>query len=687
MHPTKSAKKIKPNIMRKLKQGFWNYRFEIILCFIIIFGSVLVLPLFEDGFSCSWDGPSHLLKSKFMTYTLFPNLKIDGWFPYNFLGYQAFLFYSQLFYIFVSLLHYSSLGLISVETSMKILMALSYTLLPVTMYALLRGFKLDKTVAIFAAFFSLTVSTIYGNGLESIFVIGLIPNAFAIMLLPLALLLFHKALTDRFRFVLFYILTAAIITYGHFLTAVYLFLSTLIYLLCFIIYHKKFKFCIKRFLLIVSLIFLISLFKIYPIIAYYNIMGISAHFAPINFQDFIVNFIKGEIISNSIINILSIIGIFVCIRKNKHEYTFICLLTFTTLILSFGLITTGIKFFDNILFYFKPRALSFLSLLISILAAVSITEVIKILENLLSRPLKRNMKCLNYPAFKRFFGFLVFSFVFFMIFSLSVYGVKELALRTVRVEAHYKQSYAYQQYNEAFEWIENNANDLSFITEEGGLRNYSYPGFSNIDNVINLKTDKFTLGGHPLESSPASKNVFFTEHFHEYDPNEIYEKMLRWNVKYILTWNKDVFNNFKKSKNFEIVFQNDLITIWEVLGQRGIFAVSSKNITFYTFNFTYERLEYILDNEEQNNEIVFAVSYNPKWHAFVNDEEITIKRTYDDLMSINLRDEGYKKIVLEFKQTPLENIIGKISLFSFIIVLCLLLTPSRIIKLIKDDYR
>lgn len=123
------------------------------------------------------DTMAHLVRAQFTLDELVPHAQLDGWQPRFGLGYQQFLFYGPGFTWAVLLLHWLSLGLLSVAGAFKVAAIASFVVLPLSVAYLAGSFGLGRRAAGLAAILVLCVSSPFGGvGLEGTFGIGLIPN-------------------------------------------------------------------------------------------------------------------------------------------------------------------------------------------------------------------------------------------------------------------------------------------------------------------------------------------------------------------------------------------------------------------------------------------------------------------------------------------------------------------------------
>jgi hypothetical protein len=134
------------------------------------------------------DTMAHLVRAQFLLDELVPHAQLDGWQPRFGLGYQQFLFYGPGFTWAVVLLHWLSLGLLSVAGAFKVAAVASFVALPLSVAYLAVCLGFGRRAAGLAAILVLCVSSPFGGiGLVGTFGIGLIPNQLGAVFTCLAL--------------------------------------------------------------------------------------------------------------------------------------------------------------------------------------------------------------------------------------------------------------------------------------------------------------------------------------------------------------------------------------------------------------------------------------------------------------------------------------------------------------------
>jgi hypothetical protein len=134
------------------------------------------------------DTMGHLVRAEFGARWLLPRGRLDGWQPNFGLGYEQYLFLGPGLSWAVALLHWLSLGLVSVAGAFKIVVIGSFLAMPLAVAFLARSFGLGWRAAGLAAVLALCVSNPYGGvGIPGTFDIGLAAHQFGAIPTVLAL--------------------------------------------------------------------------------------------------------------------------------------------------------------------------------------------------------------------------------------------------------------------------------------------------------------------------------------------------------------------------------------------------------------------------------------------------------------------------------------------------------------------
>jgi len=126
------------------------------------------------------DTMAHMVRAEFAIRELFSSGRTDGWHPGFITGYQEFLFIGPGFTMAVAIVHWLSLGMISIPGAFKIVVIASFAALPLSAAFLARSAGLGRRASAAAAILSLAVNSPFGGvGISGMFEIGLVTHLFA----------------------------------------------------------------------------------------------------------------------------------------------------------------------------------------------------------------------------------------------------------------------------------------------------------------------------------------------------------------------------------------------------------------------------------------------------------------------------------------------------------------------------
>ena len=137
----------------------------------------LISGIWNPGVPTGDDTSAHLVRTQYALDHLYPRGQLDGWQTSFGLGYQEFLFIGPLFTIGAGLIHGLTLGTVSTLDSFKLMIVLSYCLIPISAAVLTCAFGLGRRAAGLTAILAVGVNSYAGGvGIDSVFKSGLVAN-------------------------------------------------------------------------------------------------------------------------------------------------------------------------------------------------------------------------------------------------------------------------------------------------------------------------------------------------------------------------------------------------------------------------------------------------------------------------------------------------------------------------------
>jgi Bacterial membrane protein YfhO len=133
------------------------------------------------------DVMAHLVRLDFGISQLVAHGRLDGWLPRFYLGYQEFLFNGPGLAWTVAAVRGVTVGVLSDAGGVKVVGVVSFAALPAAVAFLARSVGLGRTAAGIAAVLSLLVSSLFGVGLQGLYLTGLLSHQLGAVFFCLAL--------------------------------------------------------------------------------------------------------------------------------------------------------------------------------------------------------------------------------------------------------------------------------------------------------------------------------------------------------------------------------------------------------------------------------------------------------------------------------------------------------------------
>jgi hypothetical protein len=143
----------------------------------------------------------HLLRAD-VGIDLLLDWRLDAWFPRFYLGHQTYIVYGPGLSWAIALVRALTFGLLSTMGAQKVVAVGAFAALPMCVAFLARSYGLGRRAAGFAAVLSLLVSSVFGPGIEGLFLVGLQSHQLGAVYFCLALgALLRVPIDDRVRWV------------------------------------------------------------------------------------------------------------------------------------------------------------------------------------------------------------------------------------------------------------------------------------------------------------------------------------------------------------------------------------------------------------------------------------------------------------------------------------------------------
>ena len=637
------------------------YPAAVFLIFLVSFYAVS--PSLQDGYLTGWDNPAHLVHAKALVETLnVDSLGIWGWYPDWYLGVAHFIFYTPGFYFSVTGLYLSLLGFLSVNTCLKIVVALSYALFPVAIYWMTKSLGYGKRVALYAAVFSMAAHTICGLGIDAIYAIGLYNHHFSVLLFIVFLGLLNRTmLNKKDRLYLPAGLLLGFLFISHIITTFYTFLALGVYFVIGLIYRKRISF--KKFFMIFLICFLTSAFWLYPFLSSMYLTGMETGFGKFTLSEIYTKVTTENFIINPLIVQMAILGLasivfgFIFLKKRPMTSVFIVVLMIITFVVASDVVVNEMdkyksedpiyklasKGFRTLL---MTRSVTYLGVLIPLIAAIGLDSFVGLAAHFARK----------WRIISEILSIAVFSYLL-LYCATEQYTLAKNSVKIVQID--YREPY--QMFNETFMWMKNNLPSNSVVKTALAGSKFPYPGFYATDSMMNIETGLRTLGGNQVEACQLKMcgPMGILDYINSSSDDVIKENLFRFGVNYVLFGGPG-----KLSKPYlEEVYNNKDLSLYKVvnLGEQKYEILSLK---------TDYRGAYLNISSNISQETQIPIQYNDHFTAKVNGIDQTPMQGETGLVRLELQP-GENEIKLLFERKPMESLLVLMSFSSALIVVLL----------------
>lgn len=611
--------------------------------------------LWGAGLPASWDACQHYVRCLVTKNVLLSNFKIEGWSPYWYLGSQQFLFYSPFLFVLICLVNLLSFEILPLMFCYKLFYFIIFLGVPLAGYWLMRKINIPAVPSALAALGAISFSAIHGFGVAGLFVAGLMTQGFGLILFTFSIGFLMKlgSTEAKFRDVLILGLLTGLIFITHVISAFYFMFCLVIFSITNLL-NRKFFF---RLAIAMLIALAISSFQIWPTYNFIELKLPGVGWTDFNFWGAIIS---GSYFSSRLVNWLALLG-FIIALFSKHRAK----ITLALLAIATYLSASSTVVIDHPIYYeaFKQRLYPYLAIYFIVFTGLFYEQALNLIEAVIERI--RKIKVALKPIV---YKFVVLTLV--VIVGITILHKCYLLRDRVKLYSDYEGPRE-KKFYQAFSWAKDNLPENIVMAMDMRMED----GLHLLNsNFINIFGNRYNLHG---ESGIRPGIEHFDRHFSIWDPERLYQFLVRYNISYVMSWTSDVPQNLlKRSDLFHPVFYDDPIIIWQVM-QHAFLYLDSKAVRVSKFYFSPEVIKWSLKNEKKNNLIATAVSYHPNWHLYVNGASLPLKRTHDGIMEFILPDIGDYNLELRFERTITERILYVVSAGSLLLVLFALFKIKR----------
>jgi hypothetical protein len=567
------------------------------------------------------DTMAHLVRAQFTLDELVPHAQLDGWQPRFGLGYQQFLFYGPGFTWAVLLLHWLSLGLLSVAGAFKVAAIASFVALPLSVAYLAVSFGLGRRAAGLAAILVLGVSSPFGGvGLEGTFDIGLIPNQLGAAFTCLALGAMLRLVTDpgpRRMMVAGIALAAVFVT--HAISAVILAVLLVIILLTFLGTERwqarLVPHLIGAFLLACGL----AAFWLAPAFAHNDLRGALTSWDNPPLAERLADLLAGRLLFHGLLVWLLLAGWLFAVHRFQQRQPWALALVVTP----FAYLWVADLFLrwnpNNVVsMQLANRGLGYVGVLAILpFAALLAYGTTQLAERSRWRVATREAVAVLSAA----------------LLVVAVGGARRGEVVGQQTPTPQLRALAAQLATQVPE-------GARFVTQRDFPNERRITGVSHPDFWLPWASGRDTLNLFNIESSTSGWPGHVADHLTEQPPEETADELVRLGVTHVAVINDQAAQPFLASSRFGTVWRSPPMALLAVAPRQGQPAPGSLLSTPLAAEARLVRAEpqhlVIEATTGEPTSATIAVAWSPKWHAGVNGRAAALGRSANGLLMLSL---------------------------------------------------
>jgi hypothetical protein len=567
------------------------------------------------------DTMAHLVRAQFTLDELVPHAQLDGWQPRFGLGYQQFLFYGPGFTWAVLLLHWLSLGLLSVAGAFKVAAIASFVALPLSVAYLAVSFGLGRRAAGLAAILVLGVSSPFGGvGLEGTFDIGLIPNQLGAAFTCLALGAMLRLVTDpgpRRMMVAGIALAAVFVT--HAISAVILAVLLVIILLTFLGTERwqarLVPHLIGAFLLACGL----AAFWLAPAFAHNDLRGALTSWDNPPLAERLADLLAGRLLFHGLLVWLLLAGWLFAVHRFQQRQPWALALVVTP----FAYLWVADLFLrwnpNNVVsMQLANRGLGYVGVLAILpFAALLAYGTTQLAERSRWRMATREAVAVLSAA----------------LLVVAVGGARRGEVVGQQTPTPQLRALAAQLATQVPE-------GARFVTQRDFPNERRITGVSHPDFWLPWASGRDTLNLFNIESSTSGWPGHVADHLTEQPPEEMADELVRLGVTHVAVINDQAAQPFLASSRFGTVWRSPPMALLAVAPRQGQPAPGSLLSTPLAAEARLVRAEpqhlVIEATTGEPTSATIAVAWSPKWHAGVNGRAAALGRSANGLLMLSL---------------------------------------------------
>jgi hypothetical protein len=577
---------------------------------------------------------AHLVRLDHGVSQLVAHGRLDGWLPRFYLGYQEFLFNGPGMTWAVAAARGVTFGVLSNSGGLMVIGVASFAAVPLATAFLARSIGLDRLAAGIAAVLSLLVSSLFGVGLQGLYLTGLVPHQLGAVFFCLALgALLRVPIDARRRWMLLAAVSLVALAITHLISVLVLavFLPLLV-----IIRPRELlgRDCLARLALTGLLTAALAAWWLAPALAHRDLRGIVATWETPPFGDRVDAIVDGQLLFRPYTIWLVVAGwVYGVTRVRRQPFAF-ALVAAPVVYLVIAHWAAS-RWPDNeITLQLANRGLGNAG----VLAVLPLAAALAAGARLAARRLRR------WPAAEPAAAAVVLAIAVMIV--VSPLGPDRRAARQIA---------------EPRPQLRHAARELTGLVPPGArfVTQREYPdeivraGIVQPATWLTHESGRNSLNGFNLESSSTPEPALEPEHLGLRTPEADADALGRLGVSHIVTTGDALAGRLEVSERFALVWRDPPIAIFALRPRAGYpdphtLVTTNEPATARVERADAERLRLHV-NAARATPATLAIAWSPKWDGSIDGRGVHLDRTRDGLIGVQLAPGAH---TLELRYGP-----------------------------------
>ena len=611
---------------------------EAVLLGLTLFLAWSLRHVFAPGPLLGWDSVGHLLKVEHVRTALMPYGAADGWFPYWHCGFQLFQFYPPAFYWITA----AVACLTGSVVALKLTTLASVLALPPAVYWMLRELGLRRAGALAGAVFSAFVSSSSG-GIPGTFVVGLLPGALGLALVPVVVASYHRAqrlATPRATLLAGSALAVIVLchAYSAYFAALAVVLATAGGLR-----RDRMRQTLRVAATVAAWASGLTAFWLVPLLRKYAYRGVAGSWSIDPPGARFMQHLLGGLVADGLVTALGWAGLLLAIVLGRPGYRLLALLAATAFGLAGGAINEHLPFAElvgsNRMIRFEPA----LGIAWAALGGIAVAEALALAD--------------RWPAERGRLRVAALALLAAALLAVSVPAFRESVDWSVRVEADYPRLAEVRQ---AAEWIRTHVPPNARLLGEIDWAQAELLGTPHVlDQYVPLLAQRMQLGGNFGEGSPVSRHTLRLPEILEQPEPDFESWLRRFGTGYAVTMTRPASLVLRRRAGWDWVYRSSLVNVFAMREPPALIQPREGAVLQDLAGSGTGLVGRIETTGPQP--VTVAVTYTPNWRATLDGADVPVRADDVGLVVIAVPSGGPHTLGLRYRWAAWESALRGLS--------------------------